>query len=715
MKNGLNKVLYDKRKRLGLNESKAAHLIHITPLELHLIERGYIPIRKGAQKKFIQTYELDENFFENDYRYPEEVFAGKKDSKFMDWFVHLFDRISFRLVSLVLTICFTGIAVAGACVNSSAVTRASTYFAKNITDTRAIVEEYGTKIITDIHDSAIIHILLDPYYSYDNQNIESKVMETSINFFSLESNIQYTFFKGKTTASYTVEEETKEYTIRFESRVYFNNTYRTKMRILETKTGIDEEICFINEDIQQDGTANIIQFKGYDEAGNKTDYNPESPLHNMYLSCFNNNIGQFRQDCVNLINYDPLLSGVAGGETFFDNLVDGVNSILTAKSGSGFMIIFGAAFAILFFACAFVYLFRNTKAVEKFESDIEEMSFEDSPEHEKKKKKKKFKKNWFVFPPLPETLIRVASIALLMAGSIGIYYIVESIKTLDLQLILKTNAYNTMINNFTIIGTLAIFFMKLDIYQNKKSVFLVNYALFFLGLGYYILLVFAQERLTIDDSWISSIGTWLLTYVPGNSIWGILAFNILIMFLFYEPKSYENNPKKMFTYRLMSLIPLSYLIASGILSIGKENLGWKIPFEAYSLFFSKSSTLVCFAVAFVFAVFFYKKLIYKHFKKDQADAYVKGNKYFYTKNLIAAIIVLIIGLTALFIHMSDKDNNFGKSFYILYSIPVILLYHPHLGKRVAWFDDTMTVLYGLSLCLGIVILAFQSISILFTL
>lgn len=67
---GFNKLLFDKRLELSLSEKEACKKLGILRVTLHLVENGYITLSKKLKSKFINGYELDPNFFEDDLAYP---------------------------------------------------------------------------------------------------------------------------------------------------------------------------------------------------------------------------------------------------------------------------------------------------------------------------------------------------------------------------------------------------------------------------------------------------------------------------------------------------------------------------------------------------------------------------------------------------------------------------------------------------------------------
>lgn len=70
---GYNKRLYEIRNSYKLSIKDASKYLGISRLKLSLIEHGYFQVNPALQKRFINFYQLESDFFENDLGYPEFV------------------------------------------------------------------------------------------------------------------------------------------------------------------------------------------------------------------------------------------------------------------------------------------------------------------------------------------------------------------------------------------------------------------------------------------------------------------------------------------------------------------------------------------------------------------------------------------------------------------------------------------------------------------
>ena len=97
---------------------------------------------------------------------------------------------------------------------------------------------------------------------------------------------------------------------------------------------------------------------------------------------------------------------------------------------------------------------------------------------------------------------------------------------------------------------------------------------------------------------------------------------------------------------------------------------------------------------------------------ENGEIYMAGNRYYYTKNLIVCLIIAVLGVLDLIIakYWANNPIGAGGNYVILFTIPFVLLYHPHHGDRNLKWDVAFIALYGLSMVLGILMIA-NSLSI----
>jgi len=710
MKKGLNNLLYKKRVEYSLSLREAAKLLKITSLELYLIERGYITRRKKLEDRFIGVYHLEPSFFKDDSYYPEVVNSSEetKYPKFITKFVEFIHKPTSRIIFGVSAVLLIGLSIGGLTINHDASNNPQRFFSDEILSTREMVIEKG--VLGDkSHDTEFTSMILDVYYTYQSILEGENKMQVSLNFFSREDNIQYSFLKGE--KNYYIGEG--QYTFHYEARA-INKYWRVKSTIYYD----NNRIAYIAADVNNSKT-NIYDIYKVNEDHEIIRLYPGDAEYDVYCGLFKGYYPYFWNSVKEFFETDAYLKANCNYDTFIDGMYDGVKEFETRKMSGSIMFFVGVIFSLICIAFAASFILKRKTIDDFVEEEVAKRTIEvETTIKEKKHKikpKEKLKPNWKIGPFLPEFFLKLLSIALIFAGSIGLYVIFSKVFELDILGIIKWVELENEFKSLTIIGLILMFFFSLNITQYYKNRLVTNFALFFLGLGYYVLLLYIKDQFNYSAAAVGVAGQIVASLLPGNIIWGLLAFNLFVMFLFYTPDRYKNNKKAIIRYRLLVILPILYLLASCILTIGKKSLGWKIPFEIFSLFFSKSLLLVTFALLFVFAIFIYKLILKKKYSKEDAEVYLLGNKHYFVKNIIASVIVLLLGITEIIFHVTGFKNKLGlgSNYLVLLAIPFILFAHPHIGKKNPKVELPISILNGVALSIGIVLIAFNIIVYLF--
>ena len=729
---GLNKLLYQRRKELRFSLKEAAIKLDISVTKLKLIEQGYIKVKnKELQDLIIYKYELPENFFNTDpLEYPTIIEDAPQDLDPENKFVKALTSLPFKIVTFVLALGFIGMCIAGATMTPLLSEGAGSFYSKGINQLQNTAVTTGKKYDhlnpkSNELRSITATIVNEDYYAiedfveFETLPEDQHIWFTSINFFKDSFNLPYTFFGacsiiGSEEIPYYPDLGTVTYMCTFETRVH-NGKFRTHFYAYEYVDKIDytEAIMHISVDhdfqgknfkynlIEADptfvsGVLEPVEEKSFEGFICTTIFRYQNAeFAEAINTLFNNHAPEFKMDAKTFIN------GIGNGTNAYNGKINQTYSLIT----------WGSILGIVFFGICGLSLLGSAAKKDKIKA-IANGNIAYSVEEEFKEENKPLPKN--KFPPLivPEFLIRLFAIGVALLSSLGIYWIFQSIASLDPIGLIEDITFKQEIAAFSTMSMLLLLFLKLDMRQRQKDTFLGNYFLFFFGLIFYVLLILVQTGFAESNSIISIAGNMAMEFLPGNIIWGILAFNLLSSSLFSEPEYIRGNKKRTLIYRLTAIIPILYMVASVVIQVGKKAGNWEVPFAINSLFFSKALFLTAFTVLYCFGVYGYRKLVVKKYGSENAEIYQAGNRYYYTKNLIVCAIVAILGVTDIIISKCWANNPIGAggNYVILFTIPFILLYHPHHGKRNIKWDFGFILAYGLSMVLGIILVA-SSLSI----
>lgn len=730
---GFNKILYEARLKKNLSLKDAAKLLHLNKTYLRLIESGYITISPKLEVKFLEFYKLDKNFIKDDLCYP--VMLEEEQTKIVGSFWHkLFNAAWFKLGCFLLALTFLAMGATGGVMNYYSEVNTSKFFDQSTVVALRDYSRDNPDQIIELSDATTIEGINDRVYVLDNscyypsgygkddaiirlltpgkeKNIVYSTISGQFNFkATLPSDIDRDIVKAlKEIIVDFVEGLPIDITTTFSIRYAFGST-RIKMNLcpLGVATSIGSATAVAKGDILDLN----YEFKDLSFLGPVSmlvSLEEDSVLYKFLTGVFNERYSLLipQLDSFMASDHVPYVSGLSEYSTNFAN---GSFNFGMFVVDSMALLLAGIIFFCLFLALSALFLFK-VRPVEVEENKEEHKLLKLSNKDDLTRDSAQLKRNWKIFPIFPGNLLKFISISMIFVYSIGFYFLFNSITNLNIAQATNIINFENWLSPILIIAFLLLFFVKLDIVQEKKNYFLTNYFWFFSGLALYMLYVFIGRTALLDNTATSNIGKLLLDVLPGNFLWGFLAFNMMVLLLFYHPISVGNDKKKLFKYRLLSIIPISYLVVSLILELGASYGGWVIPFTISSLFFTKAVDLLVFALLFTIIVFIYKHWTVKKYGEEKAILYQHGNKYYFVKNAIAAAIVLCIGIFEIAFHFAWPNNpiGMGQDYLILCSVPFILLYHPHHGKRSEKWDNIFLIYYDTAYAIGIVLIALSVI------
>ncbi len=711
---GINKKLYERRMELDYSVTEACIRLDIRKRHLYLIENGYIDVDEKLQQKFIRKYKLDPDFFNNDenlgYPTPLDAVEAPTSPKV----IKILSSLWIKIISLAFAVGLIIMGSYGLYYSPRIQELTPTHFNNDINNLDSYAKSSG------VHYNYIFSIMatlrLDDYYAIENEDTVKDETGSSYNFYSAAN-----FFEKKENISYTFTSSrgllfTKELVylpfevgnLFYETETKYEEQYsRTHLYLYESNDSLMLNCLYhLSVDKSIDGKNyefNLVEC--FDDYGSYT-LNEHDFEYHICTSLF------YEADCLTEAGLDNLFNKkISETGVKYASFKEGM--FLGNKDNDGFMKTMGR-FLVYGFVCGFICLAifilslittysLDDKLLIPVSEDVDFSSTGDG----KVKEVKQIKRNWKIVPFIPECVVRVAILLVLLVSSLALYRLFQSLTAVDIEATFNNLSLKKETAAFSSLAIILAFFIKLDNRAKQKNTFLSNFILFFVGLIYYIIMIAIAQNLGSNTGLFENITGAMLLILPGNIVWSILAFNLLVGALFSTPLFKEPTKKKYILYRLTALIPISYMAASVIIQIGTNTCGWVIPFEITSLFFTKAISITGFAILYCFAIYFYRKFVYKKYGKENAEIYQNGRRYIFIKNLIVASIVAVIGIVDIVIFKVWPDNPLkcGGNYILLIGIPLMLFYHPHMGKRNGTWDLVFTILYVLCLLLGVLLIA----------
>jgi len=708
---GFNKLLLEARLNLNLSRKEAAKALGISYTYLMRIEKGYAIVQDNLQPKFIEVYKLEENFFSNDLCYPVEVdiksYKNKQFSKAYEFFL----SIKFKVISFLLSLGFIAQTVSGALCLPAVRGNTAEFFSKEVKDTYQYVLQNGQVAGDEDKNSELGTLALDKRHIIKLEgDSKSSFEELKINYFDQQRNLPYAFFQGKYSCN-------DEYRLVFEHRYVGNYSYRVHCYLI-TKEETPKVFSRMTCDVDKKNLDEYkYSFKTVSSIGDEIKLLKESdPLYTTYTTLFKDRYPGFDGDLSYLFK-EKLSSTNLTYTEYSIHMNKEVGSFSSYRYAMQMIllwgIIFTAVFVILFITSTIKKSHLNKRL--KLPEIPDEIETDDYSDVKVDAVLTPVPKNKGMNLLINEFTVRAISLLFLFLSSMVTYFVFLESLHLAVPSANTSDIVRNLISNLSIVAVLTLYFLKLDIYQNKKNAAAFSWFLFITGLLYYLLIVVVYFILDGITGSTDILGT-ILNYLPGNIVWAVLTFNAFTIFLFSKPNFKKETPTKRLLFRLCSLIPLSYLLISSVISIGMKAYDWNIHYLVSSLLFFKAPYITVFALFYSLFVFFYRRYTVKKYGEENALLYQQGNKYNFYRNIAACALILILGIIDIIFLVAAPNNKFGfgTNFIILIAIPLLLFYRPHFGKRNATWDLIYNLLYVFVYIAGIIAIVIAVISFLTT-
>lgn len=684
-----NAVLYELRKQKGLSLRKAGKLTHTFFVWLYLFEQGYLSIPEKKAKVFASFYQVEPSLFVSELGYPTPIYKEKKDNALIDKAsAVLFSWPSFW-TNLFLLVLSLSLVVSGFLVVKDTNNYAK-YYAPEYVQVYDYIVKNGT-VQTDESSSLLGETTTEQttYVSYIDENKNQLTLTCSVSS------------DGVDTTNYKIESSIDESAVAVKYSVsadYISFYYSEAASSGESSfsgSGTIENDSLLLPEVTNDLTGEAATTEETDKARSKA-----QSVTDTGFKLFDS----FRQQ--QNLNSEKNLYQI------LDAQQEGIiNKKATTLLGNRLMLIpsiLGAVFILSFIFVCWGLFKKKKKEETKIELVTQEPEALLNQLNLKQGEEKPYaslKKNWKVFPFLPETFLRMTGIALVLVASIYFFNVISQLWA-DPSIEILFNLLSDALNWYSFLpyfltATLMWFFVRIEIMSSEHYNLVPTILIFFLGgIIYYV----AENMLSYylnqtDNLYYNLLFIAFTKIMPGNLFWGIGCFAMIVQFLFTTP-SFADNKKKVIVWRLLVLIPITYLVFSYFYSIGTSIWNWPTwPSQLETLLFRKQLPATSFAIFYPLSLLIYRFYLKKHFGEENAKIYRNGNHYFFMKNLIAASWVALLVL----VNYLVKDTSFAKaldlnkSSLIAILIPFMLFYHPHMGDRNSILDNVITYIYILSM------------------
>jgi len=678
-----NLTLHNLRINANLKRGELAKGTKIPWVLLYLYENGYLRISKKNIKILAKYFKVKEAIFNDKLGYPTPLYGEIKKTKFKEKLRKTIVSWPSIIINFVLLLASLITIFYGQTTYTKGQTEVYKYFSDDFNNYVELVNEKGTTI----EGSSIVTL------TYTDSD-ENKLLVTS----SLEKESYRTI-----NFTFTIQDNTGPLYL------IFAESSSNDPSFIFCNDDTNDILALTSEDLRI-GTGSIIDGEFILKHLSRVNLNA---IHGEEFNQYNERIQNSKDKILAL--FKALTTEIAS--SYKGNFIDFLNMQLVGgriianyiNVGTQFITfgsVFGAIFLFAFLVCLVMILIDLKKKKEVNEDELEDNFPKDGL------KNKPLAKNWPTFLFIPETLLRGVVVILVVYSSTLLFQVA-------LKVSLSTTIFQTVTSLLDItsyikvmpyipVATLLWFFIRLEMLHHNKALIRQILMFVFYGLIYYIF-----ENLGgfyfkgLGDTYRYTLLTLFETLMPGNLPWGIACFSLIVLFLLTTPKRFKYK-KSGIVWRCCAIIPISYLVGSYLYAVGTKIWDWPtLPSYLETLLYRKQLMTTAFAILYPFSIWLYRKIVRKKYGILNAKLYVHGNKYFFIKNLMACSIITVLAL----INYLMRDNklastlDMNKTYYIAYLIPLILFYHPHIGKRNNIVDMIFVVSYGIGLTFAYIYIA----------
>lgn len=670
-----NEILYLRRIQMGLSKRKFAKFLGIPSLFYSYFEKGYVKPSKKYIDRISKALDIDYNqYFEGLASYPGEL--PEEETRFEKWYKNLLAKLWVRIVFIVLFLGSILTIVFGFQKYNHTMNHANEFYSEKYIEFVNQTREKGTITFSLLHE-----ITRPEIHTSDDEKYVS--ISTSTEEYSIRSLTAYINYKDENSSLYYIVPN-----LASTSLVQLNVQYVDYPNLTKYISSFSIE----NLKFAFNGTISLEDGTSVDETSDTYKIVKEKML--SHVDDVNSDFTQMIKTTLGM-DYDFY------SELLVDHQKGATQNLMTEILSLGMGII-GIGLTGLFL---FAYLYALFFGQKKKKATLNNNVIVENESVQVKTEKRVFpevKNDMRFFPFIPETVFEIVGIILILFGSIRVilntYYLFFS-DGINEELYSKTSS--NFFLYFTI-GMFLLYFIDFDIFLNDRrslrNFFL--YGIIFFGL--YSIECILLDYLSKTRGVITIASEY---YIVPNNFGTISCYFGIMFFLFYNPK-WLNTKKKTIIFRLCSIIPILWILISSLIFQNYKN--WHLDFNSWQIYFFDSErpqfSFLC--VSYLIGLYFMRLFVEKKYGKKVAKKIYNGNKFYFCKNVLICLIIGVIAIFEFALRNSTTNiKGIGRYWQIVFLIPSLFFYHPHLGKRCKPVDYLTLALYALFFCVGYVFAA----------
>ncbi len=247
------------------------------------------------------------------------------------------------------------------------------------------------------------------------------------------------------------------------------------------------------------------------------------------------------------------------------------------------------------------------------------------------------------------------------------------------------------------IGIFLMSYIQMDIFTSDQQI--VRSMCFCLStfLTIYLVEIITYRIFALSGS---SVLAAVMQSIPGN-IFGVLALEYLCsLILFYTPEFAKKSRRHTYIWRCLSMIPLLLTVMLYHFGNGRSRL-IADSIRPFFQYFCPSMFLPFIFAQYLcmYAVYWLRVFFARKYGVRRAKFFVDGNKFQMLRNLLVIGIVIVISAVEFLLRNNEYAImlGLGSNAYIIATVPFLLLYHRHMGKRSLRFERFSRIVYYISI------------------
>ena len=702
----INLYLYNARNNLGKSRKEAAKHLKITSLHLKLIEEGYLSVSKKKQPMFIKYYRLERDFFNKYSRNIHVLNPAKNDKHKNIKQASLYAKKRFKIIPGILG-CITLASLIYGCyqLNEQYINPRAAW-TENFTKFNETAKQLESEVSPDVFLNDNIHTISG---SEITETVETegykKTYKASLGVYEKDCHssdmtivLNWSNYRNGNDGEYS----------KWQASFQFNISFYNKKKIIYTtySSAKDDQgdTFFVTSALGFIEDNGFVNLRPFTYVLNGISYKAE--VDDEFYNSFTGLLNGYVIDGYKAAN--KLLEEKGLSDTY-SNVLDLIEDtqkisrhyIFSFRMGN-LLVILGSilsvcCLAVLGLSCYCSHYLKKKSEPKTAKQITTKIVYSTAP--------REIPNDIALSPLLPELSLRIIGLSTILLSSIALYlsvnYFLRNFETSSM-----INVFKNITSNGLIFGTALLLFLKIDLYSNKSEKDLItNILLLFIGgLFYYFMEVILYSDVTRTNGLLSLLAGVFVNFLPGNIIWNLMLYSLIFLFLFITPERYKRDPHKILIFRLCSIIPTLFLAFAFIYKTFIESQISSAYWFSF-MFYTKGILITLFAVLIIYSVFFYRLYCKYKYGEDGAKVFFNSRRYSLTKNLIASIIITLLVLVDVFCRYKLPDNNLGlgNNWPMIFLVPVIMLYRPHIGKRNSIWDKSFITMYGSFMAIGYVL------------